>query len=130
MAGNNDSSMKKLLRSRNCKIKLLNKGPEIIASPIDVKNTPNILPLLVGIAKSYMVAVITGGKKATAIPCKIRTVKSEPRLDKKPKSRNANDWMAKAKRIIRFFPILSAMVPMGSLRNTEKREGTAIRIPR
>lgn len=101
-----------------------------MANPIDVKNTPNILPLPVGIAKSYMAAVMIGGKRATAIPCKIRTAKSPPQSARKPRSRNDNVWIAKAKRIIRFFPIRLATVPMGSLRNIEKREGMAIKRPK
>jgi len=130
IAGNNDSDIKKVLKSKNCRNKLLIRGPEIIARPIEVKRTPNIVPLLVGIAKSYMVAVITGGKKDTTIPCSIRIAKSELRLDKTPKSRNEKDWMVRAKRTIRFLPIRSATVPIGSLRNMEKREGIAIRSPR
>lgn len=130
IAGNNDSKIKKLLKAKNCKDKLLRKGPEIIASPIDVKNTPNIVPLLVGIAKSYMIAEITGGKKATTIPCRILTAKSELTLDNMPKSRNESDCMAKARRTTRFLPIRSATVPMGSMRNMETREGIAIRRPR
>jgi hypothetical protein len=79
------------LKSRNCKNKLLIKGPEIIANPIDVKKAPKVAPLFVGIAMSNTVAVITGGKKARTIPCKVRSVKSELIVDNIPKNKNESD---------------------------------------
>jgi len=89
--GNRDNTKKKVFKSKHCKSKLLNDGPEIVPNPIDVKNNPNILPLLVGLAKSYMAAMIIGEKKTTAIPRNIRAARSEPQSDRKPRSRNDDD---------------------------------------
>lgn len=101
-----------------------------MANPIDEKKIPNIFPLFAGIAKSYMAAVIIGGNKDTAIPCRIRTVKREFKSNRKPRRMNDNDCTAKAKRIIRFFPSLLAAVPTGSLRKMAKIEGIAIKMPK